>query len=78
MVAFCQDMMPQLIATLEGTPRPVCTREQARGLLEGLLAEYQSLSLAERSLVKGLIGQARRAQDMAEVDRESSCFESVS
>jgi hypothetical protein len=71
-------MMPQLIEALESSPRPARTLEQARELLEGLLAEYQSLSLADRSLVKGLIGQARRAQDMAEMDRESACFESAS
>ena len=71
-------MMPQLIQTLEGSPRPACTREQARELLEGLCAAYQSLSPAERSVVKGLVCQAQRAQAMAEVDRESECFESVS
>jgi hypothetical protein len=76
--ALCEDMMPQFIETLEGSPRPACTRVQARELLEGLRAAYQSLSPAERGLVKDLIGQAHRASDIAEVDRESECCESVS
>jgi len=71
-------MMPQLIATLERNPGPACTREQARELLEGLGAAYQSLPLAERSLIKGLICQAHRAQTLAEIDQERECCESVS
>jgi hypothetical protein len=70
-------MMPQLIKTLERTPRPQCTREQARELLESLRNAYQSLSLAERSLVKGVIGRAWHTQVMQE-SQERECFESVS
>jgi hypothetical protein len=71
-------MMPQLIQTLEGKPRPACTREQARELLEQLRAAYQGLSSAERNLVKGSIWQAQRAQAIAEADTENECCESVS
>jgi hypothetical protein len=70
-------MMPQLLETLEQTPRPQCTREQARELLESLRNAYQSLSLAERSLVKGVIGRAWHTQVMQE-SQERECFESVS
>ena len=68
--------MPQLIETLGQTPRPQCTREQARELLETLRTAYQSLSVAERSLVKGVIGRARHTQVMQE-SQETECFESV-
>jgi hypothetical protein len=72
-------MMPQLIETHdEGKPGPACTREQARELLEGLRAAYQSLPLADRSLIKGLIHQTRRAQGLTEMDQENECCESVS
>jgi hypothetical protein len=70
-------MMPQLIGTLEQAPRPRRTRAQARELLESLRTAYQSLSLAERSLVKGVIGRARHTQVMQE-SQERECFESVS
>ena len=71
-------MMPQLIETLEGRPGPACTREQARELLEGLRAAYESLSLAAHSLIKGLSRQAQRAQALAEMNRENECSESLS
>jgi hypothetical protein len=71
-------MMPQFIQTLKENPRPACTREQARELLEQLRAAYQDLSSAERNLVKGSIWQAQRAQAIAEADRENECCESVS
>ena len=47
---------------------PQCTREQARQLLEELRAAYQSLSPAERNLVKSVIGQVERAQFMQEME----------
>jgi hypothetical protein len=71
-------MMPQLIETLECKPGPTCTREQARELLEGLHADYQSLPFAQRSLIKGLIHQAHRAEALAEMDQENECCESAS
>jgi len=70
--------MPQLIETLEHTPRPHCSRERARALLEALRAAYQSLSPAERGLVKSMIGRAQREHVMQEIDEERECFESVS
>lgn len=75
--ALYQDMMPHLIETLEQTPRPQCTGEKARELLESLRTAYQSLSLGERSLVKGVIGRAWHTQVMQE-SQERECFESVS
>lgn len=66
--ALCEDMMLQITETLEHVPRPLCSREQARELLELLRAAYQSLSLAERSLVKSVIGRAQHAQVAAEID----------
>jgi len=71
-------MVPQLIETLEHTPRPHCSRERARALLEALRAAYQSLSLAERGLVKSMIGRAQCEHVMQEIDEERECFESVS
>jgi len=61
-------MTPQLIGKLEDRPVPHCTREQARELLEGLRAAYQSLSPAERNFVTCIIWQAGRAQLMREMD----------
>ena len=76
--ALYQDMMPQFTETLEDAPRPHCSIEQARELLEALRAVYQSLSLAERSLVKTMIGRAQREQVIQEIDEEKECFESAS
>ncbi|PYV92730.1 MAG: hypothetical protein DMG90_03890 [Acidobacteria bacterium] len=76
--ALYQDMMPQLIETFEQAPRACCSREQARALLEGLRAAYQSLSLADRSSAKSVIGRAQREQSMQEIREEKECFESVS
>jgi hypothetical protein len=61
-------MMPQVITTVEPSTGPHCTRKQARELLEALHAAYQSLSFAERSLLKSVIGQAERTQAMLEID----------
>ena len=60
--------MPQLIETLERTPGPYFTRDQARELLEGLRAAYLSLSLGERALIKSAVLQMGRAQVMKEMD----------
>ena len=70
--------MPQLIETLEHAPRPHCSREQAREVLEALRTAYQSLSVAERSLVKSLIGRAQHAQVMQKTNEGKECFELVS
>lgn len=48
-------MMAQLSGRVECNPAPQCTGEQARELLEGLRAAYQSLSLTERSFVKRIV-----------------------
>jgi hypothetical protein len=71
-------MMPQFTETLEDAPRPRCSNEQARELLEALRIAYQSLSLAERCAVKSMIGRAQRQQVTQEIDEETECFESVS
>jgi hypothetical protein len=71
-------MMPQFIETLEAGPKPHCSNEQARQLLEALRIAYQSLSLAERCAVKSMVGRAQREQLMQEIDEERECFESVS
>jgi hypothetical protein len=71
-------MMPQFTETLEDAPRPHCSNQQARELLEALRIAYQSLSLAERGAVKSMIGRAQRQQVMQEIDEERECFESVS
>ena len=60
--------MPQMTMTTEHTAGPLCTREQAREMLEGLRDAYQSLSFAERGLVKIVIGQAERAQALLEIE----------
>jgi len=70
--------MPQLIETPDDAPRPHCSSEQARELLEALRAAYQSLALAERSVVKGMIGEVQREQVLHEMHEERECFESVS
>jgi FixJ family two-component response regulator len=71
-------MMPQLTQTLEHAARPQRSIEEARELLESLRAAYQSLSIAERGAVKGMIRRAQTKQLMQELDEERECFESVS
>lgn len=66
--ALCNDMMPQAITTVEHSAGPHCTREQARELLEALHAAYQSLSFAERTLLKSVIQKAERTQAVLEID----------
>jgi hypothetical protein len=61
-------MMPQPIEILESNPRPHCTREQARALLQGLLVAYRSLSTAERFFVKSFVSQMSRKQDLQELE----------
>lgn len=70
--------MPQFTESLEHAPRPHCSSEQARELLEALRTAYQSLSLTERSLIKSVIGRAQQAQVTHEIHEERECFESVS
>ena len=50
---------------------PECTQEQARKLLEGLRAAYQSLPLPERSLFRSVISQMSRMQSGVETKDES-------
>ena len=76
--ALSQGMMLQLTETLERAPEPHCSREQARELLEALRTAYESLSFAERSLVKNMIGRVQHEHAMQEADEERECFESVS
>jgi FixJ family two-component response regulator len=76
--ALCQNMMPSLIQPIEPALGPHCTREQARELLEALRAAYQSLSPADRGLVKNLVSQMERRQLLQEMEQEKRCFESVS
>ena len=56
---------------------PRCTREQARELLEGLCAAYQSLLPSERTVFRSLITHTARtqfAQEMKEEDPDTiSC-----
>ena len=59
--------MQQLIETRERTLVPTRTRSEARELLEGLRAAYQSLSLADRTLVQSMVRQMERAQAMQEL-----------
>ena len=69
-------MMPTLIEmTIERGHGPHCSREEAARLLEGLRAAYQSLSHAERSLVKGTLLQMERVQAALEMDQEKECCE---
>jgi len=75
--ALYQAMMPQLIETLEPAARRHCSPEEARELLEALRSAYQTLSFAERSLVKNMIGQEQRQQEMQEIYEERECSESV-
>lgn len=58
--ALHQDMMPQLIETLGSTAIPHCTREQARELLEGLRAAYQTLPRPEQALIRSMVAQLGR------------------
>jgi FixJ family two-component response regulator len=71
-------MMPLLTETVEAAHGPHCTCEQARELLEGLRAAYQSLAPAERGLVKNMVWHAGRKQLMQEMEEEKECFESLS
>jgi hypothetical protein len=70
-------MIPQLTETLEQAPRRHCSSEQARELLEGLRAGYQSLSLVDRSLIRSMVVRALREQLTQEIDEERECFELV-
>lgn len=67
--------MPTLIETNEISRGPHCSREEAARLLEGLRAAYQSLSRAERGLVKGFVWQLERVQVAQEIEQENGCFE---
>lgn len=60
--------MPTLYNTPQIGHGPHCTRQQARQLLEDLRAAYQSLSTAERGLVKSVIAQVERAQFVLEME----------
>ncbi len=60
--------MPQLTETLGQVPRPHCSREQAREMLESLRTAYQSLSFVERGLFKNRIFRAQREQTLQEID----------
>jgi hypothetical protein len=51
-----------------GPPR--CTRQQARELLEGLRAAYQSLLPYERIVFRGIVTQAARTQFTQEMNQE--------
>lgn len=70
-------MMPQLNEMTERIPEPQCTRQQARRLLEELREAYQSLSPAERGLVKAAIAKAQRAEVLQEIEQEQECFGSA-
>lgn len=75
--ALCQSMMPELMETFESGPRQHCMIEQARELLEGLRAAYNSLPLRERTLFRNIVCHARQAQLLQETDQEKECFESA-
>jgi hypothetical protein len=51
---------------------PRYTLEQARELLEGLRAAYQSLLPAERIVFRGIVTQAARTQFAHEMNEEVS------
>lgn len=70
-------MMPSLMEIPKRVPIPHCTREEAAQLLESLRAVYQSLSFAERSLVKSLVASEERAHFMQEQQEEKECFVSA-
>jgi hypothetical protein len=70
-------MMPQPIEIVEAAGGLQRTREEARQLLEDLRAAYQSLSLAERSLVRNAVQQKGRAHLSREMSKEHECFESA-
>ena len=59
--------MQQLIETRESKLAPTRTRSEARELLEGLRTVYQSLSVADRTLVQSMVRQMERAQAMQEL-----------
>jgi hypothetical protein len=52
--------------------RPHCTPEQARELLEGLRAAYQSLLPAERIVVRNVLAQLSRTQPTPEAEEASA------
>jgi hypothetical protein len=56
----------------EPIPRrsPHCTPEQARELLEGLRAAYQSLLQAERIVIRDIVAQSTRTQ-LAQEERNT-------
>lgn len=49
---------------------PRCTREQARELLEGLRAAYQSVLPSERIVFRGIVSHAARTQFTQEMNEE--------
>lgn len=58
----------------EPSPRrsPHCTPEQARELLEGLRAAYQSLLPAERIVIRDIVAQATRQQLAQEMNTRAN------
>jgi hypothetical protein len=75
--ALYPGMMPTYTATIERERGlgPHCSREEAARLLESLRAAYQSLSRAEKDLVKGVLWQHERVQAAQEMDWENECCE---
>ena len=69
--------MPSLIEIPKRVPMPQCTRTEAAQLLGALRAAYQSLSFAERSLVKSLMASEERVHFMQDQHEEKECFVSV-
>jgi hypothetical protein len=67
--------MQTLIENTQPSYGPHCTREQARKLLEGLRAAYQSLPLHERTLFRSAISQMSREQSGTETIEENESFE---
>ena len=65
--ALYRIVMQQLIETRESKLAPTRTRSEARELLEGLRTVYQSLSVADRTLVQSMVRQMERAQAMQEL-----------
>jgi hypothetical protein len=59
-------------------PRPNCTIEQPRELLEQIRSRYQSLSSRGRTQIKHSIAAAAlRAHNFTGKDGEQQCFESA-
>jgi len=75
--ALCQGMMPTYTATIERERGlgPHCSREEAARLLGSLRAAYQSLSRAEKDLVKSVLWQQERVRAAQEMDWENECCE---